>query len=140
MKNLAIILVISISVLSCKKDEVDASSASNSSSSNLNTPVYVATAPLIGETTVSSITTSSAISTSKIINDGQSLVTERGVCYSINHDPSISDHKIVGGSGVGTFTSNISGLTANTFYFIKAYAINSTGITYGAEVKFKTNL
>lgn len=73
---------------------------------------------------------------------GGNKVTERGVCFSINPNPTIDDEKIISGSGSGTFTSAISGLLDNTMYYTRAYASKSkngnTTTTYGDELSFTT--
>lgn len=86
-----------------------------------------------------SITETTAISGGNITNDGGSLITERGVCYSTSPSPTTANTKIINGSGgTGSFTSNLTGLTANTTYYLRAYAINSAGTAYGNEVSFTT--
>ena len=69
-------------------------------------------------------------------------MTERGVCFSTNSDPTIDDEKVISGSGSGTFTSILSWLDDDETYFVRAYA-NKTkkGVittTYGNEVSFTT--
>lgn len=73
-----------------------------------------------------------------IISDEGSPITARGVCYSTTVDPTINDAKTVDGSGRGTFTSFISGLQPNTTYYLRAYAKNAFGTSYGNHVIFKT--
>jgi hypothetical protein len=73
-----------------------------------------------------------------VISDGGAAVTARGVCWSTSQDPSISDNHTTNGSGTGSFTSDILGLTASTHYFVRAYATNSAGTSYGDTVGFTT--
>ena len=73
-----------------------------------------------------------------ITSDGGASVTERGVCWSTAHNPTISDSKTSDGMGTGTFTSSISGLNSVTTYYVRAYATNSAGIAYGNEITFTT--
>ena len=90
-------------------------------------------------TTVSSITQTTATSGGNITSDGGATVIARGVVWSTSTNPTISlAIKTVDGAGTGSFTSNIIGLTANTTYYIRAYATNSVGTAYGNEVSFKT--
>ena len=88
---------------------------------------------------IGSITENSAISGVNITSNGGSTVTEYGICWNTSPNPSTSDNTIVGGSGTGNFTVPITGLDANTEYFIRAYAINSAGTAYGNELSFTTN-
>jgi hypothetical protein len=87
---------------------------------------------------VTAITTISATSGGNITTDGGAAVTARGVCWSTSPNPTIADSKTSNGSGTGSFTSSISGLTHNTKYYVRAYATNSTGTSYGQEVTFTT--
>ena len=69
------------------------------------------------------------------IND---LVTTKGVCWSENPNPTITDNKIEQGSGAGTFSCDIENLSANTIYYIRAFATISTITVYGTEIMFST--
>ena len=44
-----------------------------------------------------------------IYDDGGSSITERGVCWSTNSNPTVNDSKTSDGAGIGSFTSSISG-------------------------------
>lgn len=63
----------------------------------------------------------------------------RGVCWSTNDNPSITDNKTTDGVGIGSFTSTIQNLTGNTTYYIRAYATNTEGTAYGSTMSFKTS-
>jgi uncharacterized protein (TIGR02145 family) len=60
----------------------------------------------------------------------------RGVCWSTSPNPTLSDSYTVDSSGLGSFTSNLVGLTDNTTYYVRAYATNSVGTAYGNAVSF----
>ncbi len=62
----------------------------------------------------------------------------RGVCWSVSPNPTVSNSHTTDGSGTGSFTSNITGLTANTTYYVRAYATNSAGTSYGEQKSFTT--
>ena len=102
-----------------------------------NAPVQLAT---LTTSAVSSLTIISATSGGNITDDGGANITTRGVCYSINTNPTIADNITNDGNGTGSFTSNLSGLTANTTYYLRAYATNSVGTAYGNELSFTTTL
>ena len=70
--------------------------------------------------------------------DGGATVTERGICYATASNPTTSSSKVTSGTGTGSFTANMTGLSANTTYYVRAYAINSQGTAYGSEVSFTT--
>nr|MCR4811574.1 hypothetical protein [Bacteroidales bacterium] len=94
--------------------------------------------PTVTTSTVSSITSSSATCGGNVTNDGNATVTSRGVCWSTSHNPTVSDSHTTDGSGTGSFTSSITGLSQNTTYYVRAYATNSVGTAYGNEVSFTT--
>ncbi len=95
--------------------------------------------PTLVSNSVTSITSISAVSGGNISSDGGATITERGVVWSTSQNPTIAlSTKTSDGTGSGTFTSNISGLAANTTYYLKAYATNSVGTSYGNEITFTT--
>lgn len=100
-----------------------------------------ATVPIISSTTAAtSITATTATTGGTITNSGASTITSRGVCYSSTVTvPTIADPKTINGTGIGTFTSPLTGLTANTTYYIRAYATNGVGTAYGATRTFTTS-
>ena len=95
--------------------------------------------PTLSTTLVSTITNVSATSGGNVTDNGGVSVTSRGVCWSTSSSPTTSHStKTSDGSGSGAFSSTISGLTASTTYYVRAYAVNSVGTAYGNEVSFKT--
>ncbi|NLB87452.1 MAG: hypothetical protein GX793_10375, partial [Bacteroidales bacterium] len=87
---------------------------------------------------VSNITATYASCGGNITSDGGSSITARGVCWSTSQNPTTSNSKTTIGSGFGSFKSAITGLTAGTTYYVRAYATNSVGTQYGNQVSFKT--
>lgn len=65
-------------------------------------------------------------------------ITERGICFATHQVPTIDDATVTAGSGAGSFSCELKNLTKNTTYYVRAYAINSIGITYGAQKMFTT--
>ena len=94
--------------------------------------------PTVTTTAASSITMSTASSGGNVTSDGGASVTARGVCWSTSTDPTISDSKTSDGTGTGSFTSSITGLSPGATYHVRAYATNSEGTAYGSEVSFTT--
>lgn len=88
--------------------------------------------------TVSDILQNSAYSGGHVTRDGGARVTARGVCWNTAADPTVTNNKTSDSSGVGLFTSQITGLTPNTLYYVRAYATNSEGTAYGDQVTFTT--
>jgi len=97
-----------------------------------------ATLPTVTTNTVSNITPTTATCGGNIIADGGASVTARGVCWSTSQNPTVNGSHTADGSGTGSFSSSISGLTANTTYYVRAYATNSAGTAYGETVAFTT--
>lgn len=71
-----------------------------------------------------------------ISSDGGDQILAKGVCWGENSEPSITDNKTIEDQGAGLFTSNITNLKSNTKYYIRAYATNSVGTTYGDVKSF----
>jgi len=99
------------------------------------TPV---TLPSISTGAITTFTTSSATGGGNVTSDGGATVTGRGVCWSTLQNPTAADSKTSDGTGTGAFTSNLTGLNANTTYYVRAYAVNNAGTSYGNQVSFKT--
>ena len=97
-----------------------------------------ATLAALTTTAVSTIAQTTAQSGGNITADGGASVTARGVCWGTTTNPTVSNSKTTEGTGTGNFTSSLTGLTANTTYYVKAYATNSAGTAYGNEVSFTT--
>jgi hypothetical protein len=97
------------------------------------------TLPTVTTSTVTSIMSTSANSGGNITADGGASVTARGVVWSTTQNPTIAlSTKTTDGSGIGTFNSNMTNLTPNTQYYLRAYATNSVGTAYGNEISFTT--
>ena len=94
--------------------------------------------PLVSTSQVSGIATTSATCGGNVFCIGVAAVTARGVCWSTSPDPTIADSITLDGDGTGIFTSNLSGLTPNTTYYVRAYATNSEGTSYGNTMSFTT--
>jgi hypothetical protein len=95
--------------------------------------------PIIFTNHVELVTPASAVSGGNITSDGGSIITGRGVCWSQNQDPTIDNDHISQGEGDGSFNCIITGLKSNTRYYLRAYAVNKTGISYGEKIDFKTD-
>ncbi|MFA4907903.1 MAG: FISUMP domain-containing protein [archaeon] len=92
--------------------------------------------PDVSTAEVSEITSTTAKCGGTVTSDGGSAVTSRGVCWSTDQNPTVSDSKTTNGTGTGSFTSEITGLTAGTTYYVRAYATNSAGTGYGSAMPF----
>jgi hypothetical protein len=97
-----------------------------------------ATLPVVTTIEVTDITQTTAIGGGNVTNDGGATVTQRGVCWSTSPNPTTNNSHTTNGTGTGSFSSNLTDLTAGTNYYVRAYATNSAGTTYGDEVNFTT--
>lgn len=95
-----------------------------------------ANAPVLTTTAASAITSTTAQSGGNVTSDGGSSVTARGVCWSTVTSPTTADSKTSDGTGTGSYASAITNLTPGTKYYVRAYATNSVGTTYGNEINF----
>ena len=109
-------LFLTVTLHSCKKEEL----------------------PALSTTSISNITAISATSGGNITSDGGAEVTGRGVCWGVNPNPATTGSKIEDNSGIGQFVCEITGLTAGSIYHVRAYANNSVGTAYGADISFVT--
>ena len=87
---------------------------------------------------ISGVTGNAARAGGEVTDDGGLSVTARGVCWNTSSEPTISNNSTNDGSGMGSFTSSLTGLTPSTTYYVRAYATNSAGTTYGDEENFTT--
>ena len=97
------------------------------------------TVPTVTTNTVSDIAATSVTCGGNVTSDGGATVTARGVCWSTSQNPTVSGSHTTNGSGTGSFTSSLTGLTPNTTYYVRAYAMNSVGTAYGAQKTFTTS-
>ncbi len=87
---------------------------------------------------MTNIGTTTATAGGNVTSQGSSAVTARGVCYATAPNPTTSDSCMTLAGGTGAYTVNLAGLTPATTYNVRAYAINSAGTGYGANVTFQT--
>ncbi len=102
------------------------------------TTLTVLSAPTLTTTAVSTILTTTASSGGNIILWGGDTVTVRGVCWNTTGSPTVTNSKTQNGNGIGSFAASLNGLTANTLYYVRAYATNGIGTSYGNEISFTT--
>lgn len=94
--------------------------------------------PQVTTLEVSHLTSSTATCCGEVVSGGGSIVLERGICWSTNHNPTLNDPHCYAGMGMGVFKIGATGLSPATTYYIRAYATNSAGTVYGNEVEFTT--
>jgi len=96
--------------------------------------------PTVSTNSVSAVGLTMATAIGNVLNDGGGVVTDRGVCWGVDDNPTIENNKKGSGNGNGIFTSKITNLISNSTYYLRAYATNSAGTAYGNSIKFSTLL
>ena len=106
-----------------------------SETKTLKTTAYIL--PTVTTSDVNNITSTTAKCGGEV-TEGDFTVTARGVCWNTNGNPTVADSHTVDGGGAGSFISNVTGLTENTTYYVRAYATSSADTAYGETRTFKT--
>jgi hypothetical protein len=102
---------------------------------NINDSV-VPTLNITGWTAVSSYNISV---NGNITLDGGNSVTERGVVWNTSPYPTISNNVVVeGGTGIGSYITNVTGLTSGSTIYFRGYAVNSSGTGYTCQDSYNT--
>jgi uncharacterized protein (TIGR02145 family) len=96
--------------------------------------------PTVTTMKVSAITLNTASTGGNVTANGGATVTARGICWNTSPNPTIANSKTTNGTGIGLFTSSLTGLAENTTYYVRAYATNEAGTSYGNQIFFCTNL
>ena len=95
--------------------------------------------PVVTTTAATAITKVSAVSGGEVTYDGGGTLTARGLAWSTTANPTIDGTVVLdSGTGISVFISNLTGLVLNTTYNVRAYATNSAGTAYGADISFTT--
>jgi hypothetical protein len=98
------------------------------------------TSPTVTTTDISSITTTTAVSGGTIVSNGGSSITLSGICWGTTVNPTTANSKTIDGTTSGNWADNITGLTQNTGYHVRAYATNAVGTSYGSDRQFTSLL
>jgi len=108
-------------------------------SDNATTTLNIQLLPnMVTTTTITGITMTTATSGGTVVSDGGSPITARGVCWATTANPVSTGNHTTDGTGTGTFTSSITGLSSSTLYHVRAYATNANGTYYGDDLTFTT--
>ena len=101
-------------------------------------PVQEIQIPTIETVAISEISKNSARTGGNITDDGGADITARGICWSLEAEPTLENDYTEDGTGLGSFESDLMDLKQGTTYYVRAYATNSEGTAYGNEVSFTT--
>lgn len=94
--------------------------------------------PVVETSPIAEIKVTMATGGGLVVSQGDAPVTQRGICWSTNTNPTITDNFTNNGVGMGSFVSEMQELNENQTYYVRAYAINEYGISYGEEISFST--
>lgn len=94
--------------------------------------------PVLSTVEISNLSYTQAESGGTITSDGGADITARGVCWDTLPNPTIQNNRTSDSIGKGSFVSKLTSLHPNTLYYLRAYASNSVGTTYGNEISFST--
>lgn len=112
--------------------------AGNNESYSLSTQVTPMLQASVLTNSPSLIGTKNATFNGSITSNGGSQITERGFCWSLNQNPTVLNNKVINQSGLNNFNEVLIGFNASTTYYVRAYAINNLGISYGNQQIFST--
>ncbi len=96
--------------------------------------------PLVIFTTSAYPGTTTASVSGNVYDDGGGTISARGVCWGTDANPDLTDNVVSGGTGTGTYTVTITGLTVGETYHVRAYATNEAGTSYGTDLTFTTRI
>ncbi len=118
--------------------------ATNSAGTAYGDPALLFTTSTVSAPTVitsgySNVTQNTATLSGEVTSNGGATLTARGLCYGTSANPDINGSHTTGGTTVAAFDHAVSGLTAGTTYYIRAYATNSSGTSYGSQLSFQTS-
>lgn len=96
--------------------------------------------PTVTTGDAANVSYSSAEIKGAIVEIGSSKVTKYGFCWATSAEPTVEDSKCNLGdaSNAKDFSYEIKDLASSTDYYVRAYAENSVGVSYGQQVKFTT--
>lgn len=87
---------------------------------------------------VSSIGFMSASCQGEVVDDGGDSEIDRGFCWSTSPSPTIADNKVYSATGEGVYNAQATQLIPSTLYYLRAFARNDAGVSYGVETSFTT--
>lgn len=101
---------------------------------------HVIVVPTLTTNDITFIKDVSAVSGGDVTSDGYGTISAKGICWSQSENPTTDDaHTLINAGDLGSFQSQMTGLTANTTYYVRAYATNEAGTGYGEQRVFTTS-
>lgn len=94
--------------------------------------------PVVTTSGITSILAATAVGGGNVTAWGGDTVSQRGICWSVTSGPTTANTMAAAGSGLGSFTASMTNLSPNTLYYVRAFATNAVGTSYGTETSFTT--
>ncbi|MBR4918900.1 MAG: hypothetical protein IKZ52_06770 [Bacteroidales bacterium] len=98
--------------------------------------VNTAQLPTVTTDVVTVISSTTATSGGTVTSPDGTPVLSRGLCWSQHQNPTIDDNVAIAGLGQGQFSATMTGLTADTLYYVRAFAVTAQGVAYGQPRTF----
>jgi len=102
-------------------------------------PTWGGCLPQVATLPITTITGINASTGGIVTSDGSSMISARGVAFGTSVNPTLSNNFTSDGTGTGLYTSVLTGLSPVTTYYVRAYATNGVGTSYGNELSFMTD-
>jgi hypothetical protein len=138
--NFKIILLITILMLTtnCSNDPVQVNNNNNNTQipSDVGDSSNIGVSPSVATSEIQKVTNKSALIFGKITNTGNSSILSKGVVWSTTPNPTISDNKKEELASSNIFSVQLTNLDRNTTYYVRAFATNTSGTSYGQELVF----
>lgn len=129
--TMAMVCIAMAVCVSCKKDNPEPSGGGTGGGSTQ-------TVATVTTNDVTEVTATTAVCGGEVTSENGLAVTQRGVCWGTEPNPTLSDSYTEDGDGIGKFTSTITGLTPDTKYYVRSYAKNAAGTGFSPEKSFTT--
>ena len=114
-------------------------SAGTGYGSQITFTTLITSIPTLITSPISAIIFNTASSGGSIISNGNCTITSKGICWSTSPNPTLANNFTSDGNGNGNFSSQLVGLTINTIYYVRSYATNIVGTSYGNEISFTSS-
>ena len=90
--------------------------------------------PAVNTSSVAILNLSMALVTGEVISNGGEQIMARGFCFATTSNPTIANDTTVNGNVLGVYSGTLQNLTPSSIYYIRAYATNSLGTSYGNQL------
>lgn len=131
LKSFPVLTLIALTILSCKEEEI----VIHEPQEDIQ---QVSASAVVAAGQATNVNFSSATLGGSITSDGGAHIQSKGFCFGLNPSPTLENDTTNQGSNAESFVAHLTELQPNTTYYVRAYAINKTGLSYGEEFSFVT--